>query len=182
MGVTSTYSFPYPGLIDAPNGPSQVQALAEALDTEVARVDADIAALLPASVVDTQNTIGTTTATTHSATLTGGTACGVAFTAPASGKINITNTCEAFNSGSGFANCSYEIRTGASIGSGTIVTAVSFDHATQNTGTSPVRASVTQPWTGLTPSLSYNVRQMFRVNSGTGTFLRKQLAVAPLLT
>lgn len=40
MGATSTYSWPYPDLVDAPNGPSQFQALADAIETDVARIDA----------------------------------------------------------------------------------------------------------------------------------------------
>lgn len=39
MGVTANYSFPYPELSDAPNGPAQFQALASAVDTALDTVD-----------------------------------------------------------------------------------------------------------------------------------------------
>jgi hypothetical protein len=35
MGVTTNFSFPYPALTDAPDGPSQIEALAEAVDAEL---------------------------------------------------------------------------------------------------------------------------------------------------
>lgn len=43
MATTSNYGFHYPALTDDPNVPQDIQALAEDVDTEVARVDADIA-------------------------------------------------------------------------------------------------------------------------------------------
>lgn len=36
MPTTPNFGFPYPGLSDAPNGPAQIQALAEAVDTTLA--------------------------------------------------------------------------------------------------------------------------------------------------
>lgn len=39
MGVTANYSFPYPELSDAPNGPVQIGALATAVDTALDTVD-----------------------------------------------------------------------------------------------------------------------------------------------
>jgi hypothetical protein len=35
VGATPVYGFPYPGIGDAPNGPSQVQALAEAVEVDL---------------------------------------------------------------------------------------------------------------------------------------------------
>lgn len=35
MGTTSNYSLPYPAITDAPNGPAQIQALAEAVDSAI---------------------------------------------------------------------------------------------------------------------------------------------------
>lgn len=42
MPTTSNYAFPYPALTDAPNVPADVRALAQAVDTEIARVEADV--------------------------------------------------------------------------------------------------------------------------------------------
>lgn len=39
MGVTANYSFPYPELGDAPDGPAQIRALAQAVDTVVDTID-----------------------------------------------------------------------------------------------------------------------------------------------
>lgn len=38
MGLTPNFSFPYPELSDAPDGPSQIGALAGAIDTELATI------------------------------------------------------------------------------------------------------------------------------------------------
>lgn len=43
MGLTPIYGFPYPGVNDSPNGPSQVQALALAVDAALALSDGRIA-------------------------------------------------------------------------------------------------------------------------------------------
>lgn len=45
MGVTATYSLPYPEPTDAPDGPTQIEALADAVEDEIERVDAAIAGL-----------------------------------------------------------------------------------------------------------------------------------------
>jgi hypothetical protein len=38
LGVTTNFGFPYPAATDAPDGPSQIEALAEAVDTELETV------------------------------------------------------------------------------------------------------------------------------------------------
>lgn len=45
MGVTPVYGFPYPALTDAPNGPAQIQSLAEAVEADLITTDANIASL-----------------------------------------------------------------------------------------------------------------------------------------
>lgn len=126
---------------------------------------------------DTQNTFGTTTSTSYTATLTGGTACGLAFVAPASGKVLIHNVCDIKNSGAGYCSCAIELRTGGTIGSGTVVTSPGFDNNILQTGTAQVRCMVTEPVSGLTAGATYNVRQLYLVQSGTGTFSNKKLIV-----
>jgi len=42
MPVTPIYALPYPALSDPPNGPSQFQALAEEVETELSRIDSSI--------------------------------------------------------------------------------------------------------------------------------------------
>lgn len=76
MGVTPVYGFPYPALTDSPNGPAQIQALAEAVESSLqaeanTRSSTDttltnsIAAILQArsgltSIATNQNTTSTT--------------------------------------------------------------------------------------------------------------------------
>jgi hypothetical protein len=45
MGTTPIYGFPYPGVNDSPNGPAQIQALAEAVEADLALTDAAATAL-----------------------------------------------------------------------------------------------------------------------------------------
>lgn len=131
---------------------------------------------------DTQSTSGTTTSTSYTSTLTGGTACGVAFVAPASGAVLIISTCQISNSGANNTRCSFVVRTGAVIGSGSSVLAADDSRAQLHNGTTSERGSISHPMTsGLTPGSSYNVQQVFSVAGGTGTFSNKNLVVIPLL-
>lgn len=43
MPITPTYGLPYPSLSDPPNGPAQFQDLAEEVEVELTRIDADVA-------------------------------------------------------------------------------------------------------------------------------------------
>lgn len=45
MGLTPVYGFPYPALTDSPNGPAQIQALAEAVEADLVVTDANVATL-----------------------------------------------------------------------------------------------------------------------------------------
>lgn len=45
MGVTPIYGFPYPALSDPPNGAAQIQALAEAVEADLAVTDANISTI-----------------------------------------------------------------------------------------------------------------------------------------
>lgn len=58
MAVTPNYSIPYPALTDAPNGPAQMQALATAVDTNVA---AALAAIDPRGTYSRYQGAGTAT-------------------------------------------------------------------------------------------------------------------------
>lgn len=45
MGLTPIYGFAYPGVGDSPNGPAQIQALAEAVESKLALTDASVTAV-----------------------------------------------------------------------------------------------------------------------------------------
>jgi hypothetical protein len=138
----------------------------------------NVQAATPLTVSDIQMTNGTTGSTTFTATLTGGTACGVVFTAPTSGKVMVHNNCGLFNT-TDFSICGYEVRTGNVVGSGTVVQAVDDDHALITKATNLDQRGNQWPLTGLTAGNEYNVRQLYRVVSGTGNFQRKNLSVVP---
>jgi hypothetical protein len=150
------------------------------LKTDLAIVQADVSGLVAALAnlaslgADFQTTNGTTGSTTYTATFTGGTACGLAFTAPTSGKVEIFNDSEISNTG-GFTYVTVRVRTGAVVGSGSDVLAAGDENAVF--GTPPIRAGCSVLVTGLVAGNSYNAQQMIRVNASTGTAGKKRLRV-----
>lgn len=137
------------------------------------------AADYPATPTDIASTSGTTTSNSFTPTLTGGTACGVSFTAPTSGTVLVINTAQMSNSGANNTRCSFFVRTGSSIGSGTTVLASADGRSNLHNGTSEEGHTRVHPVTGLTPGSVYNVQQEFKVSAGTGTFSQKNLIVIP---
>lgn len=134
-----------------------------------------------ATVSSTQATLGTTTSASYTATLTGGTACGTAFVAPASGKVLIHNASNMFNSVGNHLFCTVQVRTGSSVGTGTIVHTASDGDAIVTHGTAADRHGATLLVTGLTPASSYNVQQLFKAEAGTASFSNKHLIVVPVV-
>lgn len=129
---------------------------------------------------DSQTTVGTTTSTTYTATIPGGTACGIAFIAPPTGKVLIDNVTQIQATG-GNSFCTVRVRTGGTVGSGTDVLAAGDDDAViVNTAGSLHRSSATVPVAGLTAGSTYNAQQLFRNDAGANcTVTRKKLIVAP---
>lgn len=126
-----------------------------------------------------EDTSGTTTSGTFTATLTGGTTCSGTFVVPASGKVDIIYGAQVGNSDANdLAICSYEVRAGAVVGSGTVVQAAEIPRGVYS-GTTK-RAMVTDSVSGLTAGGTYNVRMMYVVTGDTGTFANKQLKVRPV--
>lgn len=58
MGVTPVYAFPYPELTDPPNGPSQIQALATAVENKFVTVDSTVSSHT-SSISTLQTTVNT---------------------------------------------------------------------------------------------------------------------------
>lgn len=134
----------------------------------------------PATKDDSQITSGTTLGTSYSPTLTGGTAAGTTFQVPLSGKVTVTNTAQCQNNGTGTSLCAFEIRTGAVVGSGTVLVAASDDVYVGCIGSaSGHRSSSVDIALGLPAGTICNIRQTFRVTSNTGTFARKKIEVNP---
>lgn len=135
----------------------------------------------PESMNDEQTTVGTTTSASYVETLTSGTPCSGVFTAPKSGKVLVVNTANLDNSGVQTTLMSFVIRSGSTIGSGTVFRAASDDDALRNVGTDDTQGTHAIEVTGLTPGAIYNIRQAYRGSGGTNaTYSRKRLAVIPL--
>jgi hypothetical protein len=107
------------------------------------------------------------TTTTVWPTYAAGPVVGVAFVAPPSGRVYIEIAGNISSSQNGRKGVlSYEVRTGSTVGSGSIVLAASDDRAVQNSnavtsgGFSFIAASKRRMLTGLTPGASYNIRCM----------------------
>lgn len=123
MPTTPIYGLPYQGLTDPPNGPTLGSALAGAVETQLARIDAaaaTIAAQQP--VIATGAAVNPVTNTTAAP---GASLCGVAFVFPPSGKAYLTV--------SGFIEVTvgdgiqlgWEVRNGSTVGAGTVAIASS---------------------------------------------------------
>lgn len=124
-----------------------------------------------------QATAGTVNVNTYTNSLTGGTASGIAFIAPPSGKVMITNGLWITASGTGY--CTIRVCTGATIGSGSVFGSFSASDNNANvmTGAASVNLSRRTLVGGLTPLSNYNVQQWFKIGTGSGTFEKKELIV-----
>jgi hypothetical protein len=138
----------------------------------------------PAAVSNRQDTDGNTTSTTYTATLSAGSAAGVAFTAPSSGSVLVLFGTASYQSGTANDNKSApQVRTGTTVGSGTIVYAASdSDMLLQRlTGSGEAaRGTSFAIVTGLTAGSTYNAQLLHKVSAGTGNFLFKFITVIPL--
>lgn len=76
MGVTPVYGFPYPALTDPPDGPAQIQALAEAVEADLVVTDANIAAINAVAPTYAKGIIKYGRRDTHSSTANSSTAVG----------------------------------------------------------------------------------------------------------
>lgn len=119
--------------------------------------------------------IGSITSTSFAA---GSPVCGVSFTAPTSGIVEVDISAQMSNTG-GQTYMSFRVGTGGTIGAGTEVVAASADTSVLNGATSSVRAGTSKRVTGLTPGATYNAQTMHAVTAGTGTVLRRTIKVRP---
>lgn len=188
MATTPVYGIPYPVLGDAPNGPSQMQALALEVETELVRVDAAISTIngLDTAFAGTSTDETGFTNTTYAA---GGTPVGVAFVAPASGKVAITFSCGFLQNINTFVTIiSCEVKTGGTVGSGTLAGAAANGDRALVCGRAVNSGAVAQSqasrrvfYTGLTAGATYNVRMMHAVDGGSGTITYREVMVEPML-
>lgn len=117
---------------------------------------------------------------------------GASFVAPDSGKAFVTVGGRFQNETT--ANTTYlgfEVRTGATVGGGTVVTGYAADNGravgvgANATGFTFARLGASRRWlvTGLTPGTSYNARVMYagQVAGGTATIFNRDLTIEPVL-
>jgi hypothetical protein len=176
MPSTPIYGLPYPSLSDPPNGPAQFQALAEAVEAELDRIDDTISGV-PISQVSSVSATVSTVSTTYVA-LAGDP--GLSFTAPASGRVMISiSAALTGNAADTYSMMGFQVRTGSVVGSGTIIRAVNDEDVMANLGTSDLAASRVTLVTGLTATDPYNVQVLYKRFSGTGTsfFARRNVIV-----
>lgn len=186
--TTGTYGFPYLELGDAPNIATGLQNLAQAIENKIILVDAAVAAIN--NLVPTQTANSTDeTGFTSTSFVAGGTPVGLTFTAPASGAGFITfssqlsqniTTQATFQSG--------EMKTGAVVGSGTLVGSAANSDRAIVVGRSVtagavalLQASRRVFYTGLTPGAAYNFRLMHCVDGGSGTINFREVIWEPSL-
>jgi hypothetical protein len=71
------------------------------------------------------------------------------------------------------------VRTGGTVGSGSVVTASADSSSVRSSTTALSRSGVSQLITGLTPGSTYNVRLDHRVGAGTGTISSRSVIAQP---
>lgn len=139
---------------------------------------AELNALILYSVSDEQTDTPTTTSTTY---VTIGTTCGIGFTAPTSGKVNISWYSELKNSGANISACTIYVKTGSTVNSGSnVLIASDSNPLARSDGTQLVTPAAWHIVSGLTPGAAYNVTLYFRVAAGTLTSGRRGVTVTDI--
>jgi hypothetical protein len=180
---TANYSFPYPELTDTPDGATETQNLAVAVDAALAteastRTTATGRAALLATLMGSavmryttlSGTINSLSSSSYGALLdSSSNSCGHSFVAPPSGIVVIKwglNVSSGTTSSTVFVGTA--VKTGGTVGAGTLVSDVTDDEAFTCADTQRYPGQRERPVTGLTPGSTYNVRISWR-NSGVTT-------------
>jgi hypothetical protein len=148
--------------------------LAEAVETELQRLDGT-----PAAV--TTSASGSVSTTSASFTNLSGDP-GIAFVAPASGRVLVTMGAAFDNTAADtFAMMGFQVRTGTTVGVGTIAYAANDNDTVGILGANDAAAGRTTLVTGLVAGDNYNVQALYKRFAGGGTafFARRTIAVVP---
>lgn len=176
MPSTPIYGLPYPSLSDPPNGPAQFQALAEAVEAELDRIDDAISGV---PITQTSSAAGSVSTTSLTYVALSGDP-GLSFVSPTSGRVLVTIAAAMDgNAADTYATMGFQIRTGAVVGSGTIIQAANDTDVVAHQGTSDLTGGRTSLVSGLTSGSTYNVQTLYKLLSGTGTafFARRSVIV-----
>jgi hypothetical protein len=191
MPSTPNYGFPYPAETDSPDGPTQIQALASAVDTQVATNAAR--STLVTTLLGTAQTVNTTLTTaiaTSTSTSfvfvrdTSANILGAAFVAPPSGKV-LVRWAMSVNTTSGVTVLvAVAVQDGTTLGSGTVEHSAADTEAFSSATNSTVPGSHEIVVSGLTPGSSYNACALWRISAGAGTIsgAHPEVTVQPLIT
>lgn len=169
MPATPIYGLPYPGDFDPPDGPDQVRVLAEAVEPELARIDASLtptaAIFASGETVEYGDALsGNVASFAFSPTRSALPNIQGTFVAPPSGKVKVHWDCKMRSASDAAAVLlsSFIIRAGATPGSGTIFRDASDPPAIQHTGTTDQGAGRSRMVSGLTPGATYNAQMVWR--------------------
>lgn len=146
-------------------------------------VDIDVGSEIQYGAMASGQSVSATsfTSTSTGYTATGGAVVGRAFTMPPSGQVSIHYGCRIRNSGASASTYpTIQIRTGSTIGSGTVVLAADDSQAIDHAGSISDRNGGSYLFSG-TSGTAYNVQMVHRVEAGTGTFSERQVYVVPVL-
>lgn len=133
----------------------------------------------PPTVNDQEGTTVTTSSTTFT---TSGADCAVVFTAPTTGRVKIHTAARMVNTSTSSGTiCAPQTRTGATIGSGTIVEDAADANGPSHYGNTFASIGRTHLLTGLTPGSVYNTRILMRCSAGaeTASFANREIIVEP---
>lgn len=136
----------------------------------------DVIEAPPATVSDREDTAINSTSTSYVA---GATVCGVAFTAPLTGRVMIHWSGYLDNNGANSTHLSIRVGQGATVGAGTAVLLPNSAFCIMNLGTEQRQYGTSYLLTGLTPGAAYNVQTMHVVSGGTGDVANRHVMVAP---
>lgn len=109
---------------------------------------------------------------------------GVAFVAPPSGKVSINWGTRISNNVAGNAGfCTIQVRSGTTVGSGTIISAAADAPAARHVGVDLDKWTRSTPISGLVAGSNYNVQLLFRSSAGANTafFNDYDVTVSPQL-
>lgn len=136
-----------------------------------------LAADTPPTVSDREDAAFNATGTAYAA---GATVCGVAFTAPTTGRVMIHWSAYLDNTiTTASTHMSVRVGTGSSVGAGTQFLAPSDSLCIMNVGSDQRQYGTSYLLTGLTAGAAYNVQTMHRVSAGTADLANRHVMVAP---
>lgn len=184
MGTTANFGFPYPDSTSNVNLWEHFEALADAVDTALEVFDDENDALAPSEHESSDNNAAPKTVSTSTAK--GDTTCGVAFVAPPSGNVQVFfDGVFQRAAGTGQLYMGPEVKTGSTVGSGTVVFAPTADPGAKvgTSGSDLIAGSCQKLITGLTAGSSYNVCAVYFAvspSSMTMNYFSRRVTVIPL--